>query len=423
MKSSFKQKKYIFPHYYLAIILFAGLFFVSGCKKESTDEDPIIEEPVNEILVSYQKILAHPIETIKTQIGFWQSLYPEATSIVNNTAYGVDVYKITYKSTYKGESVLASGLVSMPQSQESFPIISFQNGTNTLRSDSPSANPTNYYYTLMEYMAGNGYIIAFPDYIGFGASAQYLHPYYDKETTDRAVIDMIRACHELLDEKDIQVKFNGEHFLMGYSQGGWATLSGLKNIETNYKTSIPVTATSCGAGAYDMMAMSTYVLEQNVFPGPMYLPYFIYSQQLSGAHNEPLSKFFNEPFASRIPELFSGTYSNTQVNAQLNDTISGLLKSTMISGFSGGADFAQLRSLLVKNSVTAWLPASKINFYHGSADLNVPPVQSQLIYNSFINLGVGQDKIQLINLPGSDHEFSLLPWGLKTINWFNQLKK
>jgi hypothetical protein len=95
----------------------------------------------------------------------------------------------------------------------------------------------------------------------------------------------------------------------------------------------------------------------------------------------------------------------------------------MISDLSSGADFAQLRSLLVKNSVTAWQPGSKINFYHGSADLNVPPEQSFLIYNSFLSLGVGLDKIHLISLAGTDHESSLLPWGLKTINWFNELKK
>ncbi len=413
-----KQKKTTFLRYGLLIILIAGLFVPQGCKKESTTT-----EPVNEVLVSYQKILSYQIETIKQQLGVWQVLYPDAIPIVNHTAYGVDVYRITYNSMYKGESVLASGLVCLPQSQESFPIISFQNGTNTLKSGCPSEKPTDFYYALIEYMAGNGYIITIPDYIGFGASAQYLHPYYERETTDRAVIDMIRACHELLAEKDIQVGFNGDHYLMGYSQGGWATLSGLKNIETNYKTTIPVKATSCGAGAYDMMAMSTYVLGQQVFPGPLYLPYFIYSQQLFGAHSDPLTKFFNEPYASRIPELFNGNYSNTQVNAQLNDTIPILLKSNMISDFSNGTDFAQLRSLLVKNSVTAWLPTSKIKFYHGSADLNVPPEQSLLMYNSFINLGVSQDQIQFISLPGTDHELSLLPWGLKTINWFNELKK
>ncbi len=402
----------------LAIILIVSLFSTPGCKKESTDQ-----EPENEVLVSYQKILSYQAATIKQQLGVFQTIYPDAVPIVSNTAYGVDVYKITYNTKYKGDDILASGLVCMPQSTESFPIISFQNGTNTQKNDCPSVNPTNYYYMLMEYMAGNGYIIAFPDYIGFGASAQILHPYYEKETTNRAVIDMIRACRELLGVKTIQVKFNGEHFLMGYSQGGWATLSALKNIETNYSTTIPVKATSCGAGAYDMKAVSDYVMAQQVFPGPLYLPYFIYSQQLFGAHNDPLSKFFNEPYASRIPELFNGTYSNAQVDAQLNDTISKLLTSNMLTNFSSDADFALLRSLLVKNSVTAWVPTSKIQFYHGTADLNVPPEQSLLMYTSFVSLGVGQDQIQLINLPGTDHASSLLPWGLKTINWFNSLKK
>ena len=417
MKSINVNHVILLSRYCLAIILISTLFVSPGCKKDSADE-----KPANEVLISYQKILIYQAESIKQQLGIWMASYPDAVAIINNTAYGVDVYKITYKSTYKGEPVTASGLVCLPQSQESFPIVSFQNGTNTQKSNCPSVNPTNTYYALIEYMAGNGYIITIPDYIGFGASAQHLHPYYEKETTDRAVIDMIRACQELLGENDISAKSNGEHLLMGYSQGGWATLSALKNIEANHKTTIPVKATSCGAGAYDMMVMSSYVLGKQVFPGPLYLPYFIYSQQLFGAHSDPPGKFFREPYATRIPQLFNGNYSNSQVDDQLNDTIPRLLTSAMISGFNSGADYANLRSLLVKNSVTAWAPTSKINFYHGSADLNVPPEQSQLIYNSFVNLGVGPDKIQLISLPGNDHESGLLPWGIKTINWFNGLK-
>lgn len=399
----------------LFLILSLGLFMTPGCKKDTNTQ------PENQVLVSYKDIATYPIATVKLLLGLMQDLAPEVATIIQNSAYDVEVYKITYKTTIKGESMLASGLVCMPLSGKTFPIISFQNGTNTLKSNCPSLSPADYYYSLIEYMAGNGYIITIPDYIGFGASAQLLHPYYDRESSDRAVIDMILACHELLGQPDIKAKSSGVHYLMGYSQGGWATLSALSNLEANYKTTIPVKATSCGAGAYDMMAMSNYVLQQQDFPGPLYLPYFIYSQKLFGAHSDPLTKFFNEPYATRIPTLFDGTYSNDQVNAQLTNSIPSLLISNMLTNFSNGADFSQLRSLLVKNSVTAWTPTSKINFYHGTADLNVPPVQSQLIYNSFVNLGVGADKIQLINLPGTDHGSSLIPWGLRTIVWFNSM--
>lgn len=420
MESNSKKSKYTYLSYAVLLVLIVSIFAIPGCKKDSASDDPPLK---NEILVSYEKILSYPVETIRQQLGVWQNIYSDIIPIINNTNYGVDVYKVTYNTTFKNEPVLASGLICLPQSEGAFPIISFQNGTNTMKNDCPSLNPTGYYYSLMQYMAGNGYIIVFPDYIGFGASAKYLHPYYEKETTNKAVVDMIRACHEIFDEQGIKVKHNGKHLLMGYSQGGWATLSALKNIETTYKTELPVLAASCGAGAYDMMVMSNYVLAQEIFPGPLYLPYFIYSQQQFGAHNDPPEKFFNEPYTSRIPALFNGTYTNSQVNEQLNDTIARLVNSNMISDFSTGAGFAQLRSLLVKNSVTSWLPASKINFYHGSTDLNVPPAQSQLMYDSFISIGAGTDKVQLIILPGTDHEFSLLPWGLKTINWFNGLQK
>ena len=57
------------------------------------------------------------------------------------------------------------------------------------------------------------------------------------------------------------------------------------------------------------------------------------------ALTDPLDKFFNEPYAGSIPELFNGTYSNMQVNADLNDTISRLLTPDLIENFSRGLIF------------------------------------------------------------------------------------
>jgi hypothetical protein len=122
MKFFTEQKKYTISRYLLLLVLMAGIFAVPGCKKDTckkdTEEEPLV---VNETLVSYSKILSYPVETIKQQLAVWQSPYPDAIAIVNNTAYGVDVYKITYNTMYKGEKVLASGLVCMPQSENTFP--------------------------------------------------------------------------------------------------------------------------------------------------------------------------------------------------------------------------------------------------------------------------------------------------------------
>ncbi|MBK7029188.1 MAG: hypothetical protein IPH45_08220 [Bacteroidales bacterium] len=79
-------------------------------------------------------------------------------------------------------------------------------------------------------------------------------------------MDMILASQELLKDKSVKAESNGKHFLMGYSQGGWATLAALKEAEVNYTDKMTVTAASCGAGAYDIKEMSEYVLARKSIP-------------------------------------------------------------------------------------------------------------------------------------------------------------
>ncbi len=277
-------------------------------------------------------------------------------------------------------------------------------------------------YSLMEAMAGNGYIVVIADYLGFGESDTMIHPYYDKQSTSHSVVNMILATKELLNDEQVKAKSSGKYFLMGYSQGGWATLTTLQECEQGYSTEINVSAASCGAGAYDLMAMSDHVLALQTFPGPLYLPYFVYSKIEAGDMSGPLTQYFKEPYASRIPGLFDGSHGNDDVNAQLNDTIAKLVTDEMINSFSTGNDFASLRTLLAANSAEAWNCNAVIRFYHGTADRNVPPNQSDIMYNRFISLGVNQAKVTLLPMEGLTHETGLIPWGISTINWFNQIK-
>jgi len=398
---------------YLLIFI---LFFVNGCHKDDTGPSD------NKYLVEFKQENLFLLQAIETMLSPLEIEYPEATGIKENADYSVQIFSIIYKTHFKGEEIEASGLVCVPFAGGTFPIISFQNGTLTLHANAPTVNPLNFNYMVLEAMASNGYIILIPDNIGFGSSSGEVHPYYHKESNSTAIIDMIYATKEMLEDKSISAKGNDKYYLMGYSQGGWSTLSVLGELENRGTPDISVSAASCGAGAYDLISMAEYITGITIFPSPLYMPYFIYSQQVYGSIADPLVKFFNEPYASIIPELFDGTHSNGEVNAGLNDTISRLLTPDLIANLLTGADYQELRDVLTDNSITAWPAEALIRLYHGTEDLNVPPVQSRNMNDNFLSAGMDPSRIDLLDLTGLTHENGVVPWGIKTINWFNELE-
>lgn len=369
-------------------------------------------------LVSYNKEKTIEPNSSSALLTSLVILYPDAAILVKDAIYAVEVYTISYKSNYKGDEIIASGLVSIPASEGTFPVISFQNGTNTKNLNAPSVNINSELMLLLQSLASNGYIILATDYIGFGESSGIVHPYYQKESNNSVTTDMLYAMKELMNVT--APSFNDEIYLMGYSQGGWATLCLHKEIE-DYHPDYIIKATSCGAGAYNLITMSEYILDQEIFPGPLYLPYYVYSHNLYESISLPLNQVFNEPFASQIPDLFDGSKDNSEVNAALNDTIAVLLTEDFRSGFFTSALYEQLRIDLECNSIDAWLTDSKIHFYHGTADLNVPPQESENIYQEFVAAGI-DGNITYTELDSLNHADAVLPWGIKTMLWFDSIR-
>ncbi len=401
------------------ILLYTLLFFFifQACKKELDTPNDFYQ-----YLNGYQKISTLSQSFITTIYRYQSIQYPEIIELLNNTHYDVDIYRITYNTTYQDSGIIASGIVCIPNAPEAFPILSFQNGTNTSHNNAPSVSIANSYFTLLQSLAGNGYILLIPDYFGFGSSVDILHPYYQKETNNQAIIDMIYAARELLDYYEGNATYTETCFLMGYSQGGWATLSALKEIESNQDIDFSVKAASCGAGAYNLINVANDILERDTFPGPLYLPYYIYSHQQYGSIHDPLEKFFKEPYSYDIPVLFNGNYTNSEVNNHLTDAIADLITADMINNLNVSEDFLELRTDLEHNSVEAWLVNSLLRFYHGNADNNVPINQSISIFNDFLSLGNNAEIVKYYELDGLNHETGILPWGINSIIWFNQLK-
>ncbi len=409
--NSFRTWKIFIP----GILIYTAFFY--SCEKNS-DED------MGTYLVSYQEKLNFTVEEVQSSLYIAHLAYPSIDSILPDTKYGVTVYSIVYQTEILGEKIRASGIVCIPEAEESFPILSFQNGTNTCLSNAPSVNMSNQLYTLVELMSGNGYVIVIPDYIGFGESDQILHPYLNAQSSNQAVTDMIRATLELLDKKGIKATCNNNLYLMGYSQGGWATLSALKEIETNPIEEMSTIAASCGAGPYNLMDMSSYIMDLTEYKNPFYFPYFIESHRRIGLINEPLSLYFKEPYSNTIPGLFDGSLCNSEMNSSLTTVIADLFTPELIQNFETSADFTSLREQLTLNSITPWNLKTKLVLFHSTGDQTIPYQQSVDMYNSLLKQGVASDlmSLRIIENDTIDHEDAVIDWGISTVSWFNSLR-
>lgn len=400
--------------FFIATIFFLSVF--TSCDLFNNDEDTKI---LDKYLVSYEQQKTYLSAFITSILQQVSDDYPEMESIINYVEHGVTVYKISYTTTFDGEDRLASGLVCVPMGIDTFPVLSYQNGTNTLHSNAPSVNPDNELFLLLEFMASTGFIVTFPDYLGFGDADDMFHPYLDKKSTVQTIIDMQRATKEFV-YNHLDVGMNDDLYIMGYSQGGWSTLQLQKAIEEDYSDVFNLKASACGAGPYDLNYINEYVLEQTDYPMPYYVGY-MFNSYLKLGLTTPASEIFKAPFDTKITTLFDGTNSGTTINDELTTRVADLFTADFINNSTTDAKYEPIISMLTENSIEAWKTTTPTMLLHGTADTFVPTMGTNRIHQDFLNLGVG-NIISKIPLNGEDHQSGIIPSGIKSINWFLELK-
>ncbi len=419
-----KEHPFLLLHnLFLIVFLVFTLLLTHSCTKD--DDDNFITIDGN-YLTEYIKVpQSYSVEELTNIYNLMAILEPTTTGFSENVESGVDIYIVNYKTTYKDEMKIASGLVCVPTDKtKNYPILSFHNGTNTSDALIPTNDHNNPNFKFLEGIAGMGYIVIIPDYLGFGASSDILHPYLHAASTVDAIIDLIYATKEFIDLDDIAISTNDQLFLMGYSQGGWATMHTHKAIESTPGLDLTVTASVCGAGSYDITEVKDYVFSQTTFPNPYYLAYISLAYQSMGLIEIPLSSIFNEPYASAIPALYEGMHTSEQINKQLTDTVASLLTANVLANFDTAVEFSTLRDAFEANSITAWNLDAPIKLYHGTEDVFVPYSVSESMYNNFIGIGNSSpDDIELIFIEGANHTGAIIPMGVASIEWFNTLKQ
>ncbi len=402
------------------LIAFLLTVFFAGCdlSNNGDDEDP---QPTDEYLLTYEEHVSYSSLIIKALIENFLPAYPELGDILNDIEHGVTVYKITYTTTFNDEEIIASGLVSVPFTQGiEFPILSFQNGTNSLHREAPSVKPDSEFYLLLEFLASTGFVVSIPDYLGFGASDQMFHPYLDKESTVQTVIDMTRAVKELINNH-LDTEISDDLYINGYSQGGWATMQLQKEIEEKYSSEFNLVASACGAGPYDLNYINSYILQQTTYPEPYFVGYIYNSYIQLGSITNPASDVFNSPYNERIMSLYDGTLSGDEINAQLTTSVAGLFTADYIQNYTN-EKYSSVTTSLISNSIEAWKTVTPTMIIHGTDDSFVPTKVSENIYLDFRAKGVTSDQITYVSIPDADHESAIIPAESAALKWFIELK-
>ena len=347
--------------------------------------------------------------------------------IVQNSEYGnlneylqydISLYTITYNTTYKGQNIKASGLVAFPDTDKGMPILNFNHGTTSLHADAPTEDLIQ--YSFFSNAASAGYIFVIPDYLGFGVSDNIVHPYYRSDITGQTIVDMIRAAKELSVIEGYN--FNGDVFLSGYSEGGFATMSAHYNMEKNNYSGLNLVASAPASGGYDITGMLDYFISMETYHVPYYIAYVAMGYKTSYDWSLPLSSIFNEPYASIIPEYFNGKYSGYEINSVLSDDMSDLLTSNFINNIYTDADLKIIVDAFEENSLDRWVPKNKMIMYHGTDDITVPYQNSVDTYNSFISLGADKNIVEFIDLVGENHSSGSLPYVVSLFDEFEKLK-
>jgi pimeloyl-ACP methyl ester carboxylesterase len=351
-----------------------------------------------------------------------------AAGMIGFTAVSdVSCYKLTYKTPHaSGALINASGLVCLPATRSGGrPVLSYQHGTIFQDVDAPSSFSTSAEGLLGAVFAAIGYIVVMPDYIGYGDSTALLHPFVHAATLASATVDMNRAARVFFKQPGIGGVTNGQLFLAGYSEGGYATLATQRLMEQSLKTEFPITASEPGAGPYDLSSTTQTILGLATLPQPAFAGFFLVAYD--SLYNQPsqLAYYFSSTYASVDATLFDGRFTRGQIASALggsNVLTSTLFNPAFIASFLGTGETA-LKAHIAENNIYNWAHAVPTRLFQGQND-DIVPYANTTTAKAAMNSN-GSTSVTVVNcnagaLP-TTHENCIPPFAIDVVIYFNTL--
>jgi pimeloyl-ACP methyl ester carboxylesterase len=391
----------------ISFLLLWSLLILNACNDDKKPEPPK-EENI------YLKESTSITTLTREQVIQKASTLGPVSGFVKN---GIKVFRITYKTkNTDGAEITASGALILPTVPQTQPVsmISVQHGTITDEGSAPSNFQDGSEAASFGVLFGSmGYIIAYPDYIGYGASKDLPHPYEHRASLASATLDMLRAAKEYL-KGQTDIKWDGKLYTAGYSEGGYATMSLQRKIEEEASSEFNLRASSCGAGAYDKTAFMKYIINSTTSKVPSYNSLYLWvllTYDRIYKLNKPVTYYFTDKYAQQI--------ATKGKDVTISESFSSILNDSFKKAINDGTDKGLLDAF-ADNDVYKWKPKTPTRLYHGTSDPLVFFLNSQNAYDAMQKLGA--TNVELIPIVDGTHSSSILLFLVGTQQFFDETK-
>ena len=448
---------------YLGIILIIALLItpliLTGCNNSSDLANGGVIDPTEKHrgdIHSIQLIFKGNVENLLDYLdsasdisnisSAWKDMW---NNLKSSYQYGWQVYRMEYYTeNSNGDLILVSGAVAVPVSTTgesiNVPILSLQHPTQVERKYSPSSiDVLDPQLTIPSGIAycSTGYIVVMADYPGLGVNHDP-HPYC-QESLAYSVIDAIRAARDSKKYWDVESKtttWNGELYLMGYSEGGYATMAAAKELQGNHAGEFTVSGVAPMDGPYSLSdTMRKLMINATAdYTDPYFLPYVLEGYQSVYSGETDVFDFdrsvltsvpdYTPPagstYARELRKLLDGNHSADEITDFMKKAVPYQgPRSILTQDFK---DMLQLTSgeaydiLRQNDSYANWKPAMPMRLYHNSLDDLVPVGNSDNAMTAFSGLSnVTLETFEEYAQPGSIHAGSLPIAYYKGFKWLD----
>lgn len=270
-----------------------------------------------------------------------------------------------------GSPLVQSGKLILPAKGKIKNMVIVSHFTIGANSEAPSEA-----FPMEGILAGKGYAVVVADYIGFGVTADRIHPYMHTLSTSQSVIDMALAVKPYLEHIG-RAPEDPEVILVGYSQGGSTTMAVMSRLQREFREELPVKKTYAGGGPYDLCATYDISMKWDQTGIPCAIPMII--QGINEGENLGLKMedFFKPRLLENYQEwINSKKYTVEEIDNLIN---SSYLHEIMTDKGMDKTDIhtARLYKALLTNSTLNFEPTSPVFMFHSRDDKTVPFINAE----------------------------------------------